>query len=748
MAKIKEKTFEEVHDLYASYLDEEDVKKVDEAYELANNLHGNQVRKSGQPYITHPIQVVEILAELRMDRDTLIAGFLHDVVEDTDEENQDIENEFGADVAVIIDGVTKLNKISYNTEENQLAENHRKLLLSMSKDIRVIIVKLADRLHNMRTLDVHRPEKQQRIASETLEIYAPLAHRLGLANIKWELEDLSLFYTDREKYKEIAHLMDAKREERVADVDLAISEIEKSIHELGIEHVEVTGRPKHIYSVYRKMTDKHKEFSDIYDLLAIRVLVDTVSQTYAVLGSIHSKWTPMPGRFKDYIALPKPNGYQSLHTTVICPNGRPIEVQIRTFEMHDIAEFGVAAHWAYKANKGSKDKAKVDNNDQRHLNVIQNILELQDDASDADQFIDAVKGDLFSDRIYAFTPKGDVYELPEGAGPLDMAFAIHSQVGSRATGAKVNGKLVPLNHQLKTGDIVEIVTAKEDNISRDWLELVSSRRAKNKIRSYFRQQDREINISEGLKMLKKYISDNHLPVEEDTFDKENLDAIAQELNNQSGDDMLALIGYGELPVQRAAAKLTEKLRLQAEKEKAEKLQDEILSGDGQAAESITKKVNNNPSRSDEDITIAGIDSLLIRLGRCCTPIPGDEIAGYITKGRGVSIHRIDCRNLQTALNDGQRLIDVEWNNPQGNRPDYPADLVVSGANRNGLLNDVLRVVNSQTRYIDSINGGADHNSDGARISVTVGVKNLDQLNKIIDGLKNIKEVYEVKRAFH
>ncbi|EHN59127.1 GTP pyrophosphokinase (p)ppGpp synthetase I [Oenococcus kitaharae DSM 17330] len=748
MAQVENRSFQEVHDVYKSYLPADQVKRIDAAYELAKKMHAGQKRKTGEDYIYHPIQVAGILADLKMDPDTIIAGFLHDVVEDTPETNEEIQAAFGDDVAQIVDGVTKLGRIHYESTEENMAENHRKLLLAMAKDVRVIIVKLADRLHNMRTLQVHRLEKQHRIASETLDIYAPLAHRLGLANIKWELEDLSLRYLDPDEYHRIAKMMHSRREERDADVAAATKQIDKAIADLKIGSYEVTGRPKHIYSIYRKMTDKHKQFSEIYDLLAIRVLVSTVADCYAALGAIHAKWKPLPGRFKDYIALPKPNGYQSLHTTIIGPNGHPLEVQIRTFEMHRVAEFGVAAHWAYKENKGSDKRAKVADSDQQHLNAIQGILELQEGTTNAEQFVDSVKGDLFSDRVYAFTPKGDVFELPVGSKPIDMAFAIHSDVGLHTVGAKVNGKIVPLDYEINTGDIVEIITAQTPKVSRDWLSLVASRRARNKIRAYFRQQDRASNIEGGRQMLEKYLQDKQLPVEEAMTD-ENLTLAASKMHLFSGEDLLAMIGYGEVSLQQAGNRLTEDIRKKLAEKKAEEVQEALLAGKEDAAKGLIRKGSApaKKNRPEEDITIAGIDSLLIHLSKCCTPIPGDEITGYITRGRGVTVHRANCPNIKKTLEQNDRIIAIDWNNPDGNRPNYDADLIVTGSDRPGILNDVIRSVNANTHYLNAVS--ARNEKDGAVIiSLTVGVKNVDQLQHIIDAIVGVHDVYEAARAFH
>ncbi|WP_439425830.1 RelA/SpoT family protein [Oenococcus alcoholitolerans] len=748
MPKSKNRSFEEVHDVYAEYLSESQTQEVDSAYELAKKMHAGQKRKTGEDYIYHPIQVVGILADLKMDKDTLISGFLHDVVEDTPESNDQIRKVYGDDVADIVDGVTKLGKIHYESTEEIMAENHRKLLLAMAKDIRVIIVKLADRLHNMRTLEVHRPEKQHRIASETLDIYAPLAHRLGLANIKWELEDLSLRYLDPDQYYRIAKMMHTRREERDKEIAVATEQIKRAIDTLKIGHFEVNGRPKHIYSIYRKMTDKHKHFSEIYDLLAIRVLVDSVVDCYAALGAIHAKWKPLPGRFKDYIALPKPNGYQSLHTTIIGPNGRPLEVQIRTFEMHRVAEFGVAAHWAYKENKGSDRQAKIKNSDQQHLNAIQGILELQEGATDAEQFVDTVKGDLFSDRVYAFTPRGDVLELPVGSKPIDMAFAIHSDVGLHTVGAKVNGKIVPLEYEIKTGDIVEIITSPTPKVSRDWLSLVASRRARNKIRAYFRQQTRSTNIDAGRQMLEKYLQDKQLPLEE-SMNEENLTATAAKLHLFSGDDLLAALGYGELSLQQVANRLTEDIRRRREAEKAEAVQEALMSGEEEAGKELIRKGSAHPAGNnpEEDITIAGIDSMLIHLSKCCTPVPGDRIVGYVTKGRGVTVHRIQCPNVPKTPERSQRILQVDWNDPEGNRPNYDADLIVTSADRPGVLNDVIRSVNANTHYLNAVS--AHVQKDGVcLINLSVGVRNVDQLQHLMDAASGVHDVYEISRVFH
>lgn len=745
MAKTKHYTGPEVLEMVGQYMSESDTKNVKKAYEWASELHKEQKRKSGEPYIIHPIQVAGILAELKMDTATVISGYLHDVVEDTTATLQDVRDNFGETIAQIIDGVTKISKIQYQSSQEQLAENHRKLLLAMSKDIRVIIVKLADRLHNMRTLGALREEKQKRIAKETLEIYAPLADRLGISTIKWELEDLSLSYIDPEQYYHIASLMNMKREERISYVQEAVEQINGAIKDLELSHVDVYGRPKHIYSIYRKMVDKHKAFEEIYDLLAVRVLTDSIPDTYAVLGAIHSKWTPIPGRFKDYIALPKANGYQSLHTTVIGPDGRPLEVQIRTHHMHEVAEYGVAAHWAYKKNRGSNKEANVDDNSQQALNVIQGILELQENAKNAEDFMDGVTGDLFSDRVYAFTPRGDVFELAKGAGPLDMAFSIHTNIGIKTTGAKINGRIVPLDYKIKTGDIIEIITSANAKPSRDWLEIVSTRRARNKIKQYFKQLDREDNIAAARELLAKNLRDNNFNPAE-ILTPENIQETADKMHYHTPDDMLAAIGFGDIAVPGVANKLTEKIREANEEAATAELQREMLEEGHEITRDETAFTKRQKSTAD-DIVIAGVDNLLVRLGRCCTPVPGDDVKGYITKGRGISVHRVGCPNIRAAQLQGQRLVDVQWEDENGSKPNYDADLTVHGENRGGLLNDVLRSVNGRTRYVNSVNGHVTKNGM-AQVSLSIGVKNSEQLTAIMDSLNNLKAVYDVERTFH
>jgi len=745
MTKERVWTADEVIARVNEYMNAEHVEMVVQACHFATIAHKDQHRQSGEPYIMHPIQVAGILADLNMDPETVSAGFLHDIVEDTGATLSDVRELFGDDVALIVDGVTKLGKIKYKSNREQLAENHRKLLLAMSKDIRVMIVKLADRLHNMRTLEHLRPDKQRRIANETLEIYAPLADRLGISTIKWELEDISLRYLNPQQYYRIVHLMNSRRDQREEYIAAAIKVIQESISDLKITP-DIYGRPKHIYSVYRKMKDQHKQFSQIYDLLAIRVIVDTIKDCYAVLGAIHSQWKPMPGRFKDYIAMPKANMYQSLHTTVIGPEGKPLEVQIRTKEMHAVAEYGVAAHWAYK--EGVKDKVQETNSGDK-LNLFKHIIELQEDTDDASDFMDSVKGELFGDHVYAFTPKGDVLELPKGAGPLDMAYAIHTEVGHHTTGATINGKIVPLNYEIKNGDIVDIRTSSSSaGPSRDWMKLVSTRRARNKIKQFFRQTDREQNIVAGQETIERTIRELGYDPKQ-LMTKENMDKVTAKLHYQHGDDLLAAVGFGDIQPRGVANRLTDGIR-QAEEFKRRRQEEKELLEEHQTLKNdadTDKKVRKDKDKDSDGVVIEGVDNLLIRLSHCCSPVPGDDIGGYITKGRGVSVHRTDCPNVKNAEDNGERIVAVRWGNMAGDKTNYNADIEVQGYNRNGLLNDVLRTINNNTKYLTSINGKVDHNKM-ATISVSVGTRSTLELQRILDNIKNIADVYVVKRAFH
>ena len=736
MPKEVNLTGDQVVALTRKYLAAEDVAFVQKALVYAVDCHSGQFRKSGEPYIVHPIQVAGILAKLKLDAVTVACGFLHDVVEDTDASLDDLEREFGPDVRTIVDGVTKLGKVKYKSHEEQLAENHRKMLMAMSEDIRVILVKLADRLHNMRTLKHLRKDKQERISRETMEIYAPLAHRLGISSVKWELEDLSFRYLNEVEFYKISHMMKEKRREREALVEEVVSKIETYAGERHL-HGKIYGRPKHIYSIYRKMQDKKKRFDEIYDLIAIRCILETPSDVYAMLGYIHELWKPMPGRFKDYIANRKANGYQSIHTTVYGPKG-PIEFQIRTKEMHEVAEYGVAAHWAYK--KGIK--GKVDSKESAiGMNWIQELMELQAESGDAKEFVDSVKENYLAEEIYVFTPDGSVRALPKDSGPIDFAYEIHTKVGERATGAKVNGRMVPLTTKLKTGDQVEIITsANSFGPSRDWIGLVKTSKARNKIRQFFKNQDKELSISKGRELLQAQFQENGY-VANKYMDKKHMEEVLQKTSYKTEEALFAAIGFGEIGAISIFNRLTEKERREEERAKARAEAEELVKGGEVKVENKeTLKV-----RHEGGVVIQGASGLLIRIAKCCNPVPGDHIVGYITKGRGVAIHRLDCMNLKAQENYEQRLIDVEWEENNTTK-EYTAHIDIYGLNRTGLLNDVLQVLSNTTKNISTVNAQPTKDMKFATIHVSFGIANLSMLTTVVDKIKSVPEVYSVKRT--
>ncbi|MCO6530660.1 bifunctional (p)ppGpp synthetase/guanosine-3',5'-bis(diphosphate) 3'-pyrophosphohydrolase [Lactobacillus panisapium] len=742
MSKYAEMTHDQVIDTCKKYMNDEQIAFVEKAYEFAENAHKEQKRASGQPYIVHPTQVAGTLATLGLDPDTIAAGFLHDTVEDTEVTNDDIKNIFGKDVAFIVDGVTKLNKYEYKSHQEFLAENHRKMLIAMAKDIRVIMVKLADRLHNMHTLEHLRPDKQRRIASETMDIYAPLADRLGIGTIKWELEDLSFHYLNPKAYYRIVNLMSLKRSEREKYIQDAINTLKESLDGLGITY-DIHGRPKHIYSIYKKMVNKHKDFNEIYDLLAVRVIVKTVKDCYAVLGAVHTKWKPMPGRFKDYIAVPKVNGYQSLHTTIIGPGGRPLEIQIRTEQMHEVAEYGVAAHWAYKRGNFSGVEQTSSN---EKLDMVREILELKDETQDAGEFMKSVKSEIFSDRVYVFTPKGEVYELPKGSVTLDFAYEIHTQVGSHAVGAKVNGKLVPLDYKLKNGDVIDIMTQSNASPSRDWVDMVKTSRARNKIRRYFRNLDREHSIEQGEQMIADNLREQNFSPKE-FMDKDHIEQLLQQLNYHTADEMFASVGFGDLSAISVVNRLTADIRHEDEKKRQKQLEEEILNS-GQKAVSETNNSNSSAMKikHKNGVMIQGISDLMLHLAKCCNPVPGDKIVGYVTKGRGVTIHRSDCRNIVHNDASQGRLIEVEWENVEENSAQaFNANIEVFGYNRSRLLSDVLTKLNSLTPNINNLSGKVN-DENIAHIYATVAVNNSGQLDSILTKLRDIPDVYETRRA--
>ncbi|GAE35086.1 RelA/SpoT family protein [Halalkalibacter akibai] len=727
-------TIDQVLEKASQYLNETDVAFLKRAFEFAEQAHEGQYRKSGEPYILHPIQVAGIIVGLELDPNTVAAAFLHDVVEDTDVTVEELKDEFNDQVAMLVDGVTKLKKFKYKSKEEQQAENHRKMLIAMAKDIRVILIKLADRLHNMRTLKFMPPEKQRVTSNETLEIFAPLAHRLGISTIKWELEDTALRYLDPQQYYRIVNLMKKKRAEREKYLSEVMDTINEHLLDVHVE-AELSGRPKHIYSIYRKMVLQNKQFNEIYDLLAVRIMVKSIKDCYAVLGVIHTCWKPMPGRFKDYIAMPKANMYQSLHTTVVGPLGDPLEVQIRTEEMHRIAEYGVAAHWAYKEGK---QVVQNKNSFEDKLSWFRDVIESQTETNDAQEFMESLKLDLFSDMVFVFSPKGDVIELPAGSVPLDFAYRIHSEIGNRCIGAKVNGKMVPLEHRLNTGDIVEVLTSKHSyGPSQDWLKITKSSHAKNKIRQWFKKERREENVEKGRELVEKEIRALDFEPKE-VLTNENIADVANKFSFAGEEDMFAAAGYGGISVKQIVNRMTEKLRKQQDHEQEEKSLVAAIS-DVQTFRP-KKKVHSG-------VTVKGVDNLLIRLSRCCTPVPGDDIIGYITKGRGVSIHRSDCANVQNAEAQG-RLLEVEWEGDVQQSKSYNVDIEISAFDRNGLLNEVLQAITESRTVINAVSGRSDHRQKVATIHLTISIHNIDHLHKVVDKIKQLKDIYSVRRVMH
>jgi GTP pyrophosphokinase len=707
----------------ASYCDAADVASVRRAYTFAERSHSEQQRMSGEPYITHPLAVALILANLKLDATAVIAGLLHDVVEDTTVTDAELVQNFGSEVAALVDGVTKLKRIKFDSREEQQAENLRKMFMAMAKDIRVLIIKLADRLHNMRTLRYQTPEKQRRKARETLEIFAPLAHRLGINTIKWELEDISLRYLNPQQYYRIVNLMARKRQERESFIDGVMDLLRDKLKDLNLK-AEVSGRAKHIYSIYRKMTTQHKEFNEIYDLFAIRVTVESIKDCYGVLGVVHTMWKPMPGRFKDYIAMPKANMYQSLHTTVIGPNGEPLEIQIRTWEMHQTAEYGIAAHWVYKEGPGQKAEGDF----AKKLAWFREVLEWQQDFRDAQEFMETLKIDLFSDQVFVFTPKGDVIELPAGSVPIDFAYRIHTAIGNRCIGAKVNSKMVPLDYRLRTGDIVEVVTSKHSyGPSRDWLKIVQSSQAKSKIRQWFKREKREENVTRGRESLEKELVRQRLEPKQ-LMSAPWMNEALQKFNFAKEEDLYAALGYGGISAAQVVTRL-----LEAQKKAHE---------DNKPVDSVSLTAKTQQKPTETGIRVRGVDNLLIRFARCCHPVPGDDIVGFVTRGRGVSVHRRNCANVASLSADGTRMLEVEW--ATNKDWSYNAEIEVTALDRNGLVNEVLNAVAETKTDITAVNARADGKRI-AHIHMSVRIRNLDHLRSVVERLKRLKDIYSVRR---
>ena len=697
--------------------------RIDKAYAFAASHHLGQARSSGEPFIIHPLAVANILVDMGMDPDSVIAGLLHDVVEDTYVPVAEVEEQFGKDIADMVDGVTKLGHIAYENKEERQAESLRKMLLAMAKDIRVIIIKLADRLHNLRTLEYVDENKQRAKAYETLEIYAPLAHRLGMSRVKWELEDVALRFIDPDGYYDLVQKISKKRDEREAYIQEVIDMLNDQIGQVGLE-AEIEGRPKHFYSIYKKMYMQHKDFDQILDLQAVRVVVETVKDCYAVLGIVHTLWKPIPGRFKDYIAVPKPNMYQSLHTTVIGPRGEPFEIQIRTREMHRTAEYGIAAHWKYKEGRSASDSMD------KKLAWLRELLEWQSDLKEPREFMEALKIDLFTDEVFVFTPKGDVIDLPKGSGPLDFAYSIHSAVGNRCVGAKVNGKIVTLDYQLKTGDIVEILTgpAATTGPSRDWLQIVKTSQAKNRIKQWFKRERKEENIEKGREMLEREAKKHRYAFSE-LSKPEWLDPIVKKNGFKSAQELYAAVGYGGVTVNQVMQRLIQEYVAFQKANKEVELEDIKTSAAGKGT-------------GTKGVRVKGIDNVMIRFSRCCNPVPGDDIVGYITRGRGVSIHRRDCSNLEDEAVESHRFIEVEWEKTPNAW--YTAHIQITAQDRKGLLGDVTRIINEMRLTLTAINARPTKNKQAA-IDMEIEITNTEQLQLVMNKFNALDGVLGVYR---
>jgi GTP pyrophosphokinase len=701
---------------------------IEKAYNFASKFHEGQIRKSGEPYIIHPLSVTEILVDLGLDEITLTAALLHDIVEDTDVTLGEIKGIFGEEVACLVDGVTKLSRIEYVSKEERQVENYRKMFLAMANDIRVVIIKLADRLHNMRTLKYQSFWKQRETAKETLEIYAPLAHRLGISKVKWELEDLCLRYLYPDKYYNLVEQIQMKREERIEYITELITVLSDELDKAEIK-VDISGRPKHFYSIYKKMEEKGKELSEIYDLIAVRIICDSVRDCYGILGIIHTLWKPIPGRFKDYIAMPKPNMYQSLHTTVIGKTGVPIEIQIRTWDMHFTAEYGIAAHWLYKENDKNPERKS------HELAWLENIKEMQNEFQDSKEFVETVKFDLFSDRVFVFSPKGDVFELPRGSNPIDFAYLVHTDVGHRCIGAKINGKIVPIDYKLKTGDIIEVMTSKQAHgPSRDWLNIVQTSQAKNRIRQWFKREKREENLEKGREIYEKEVKKQDLSAER--FLKASvLESVVDKLGFKNVEDMFVGVGEGVISANQIILKLKTIIKEPGKTPKEvtiEELKSEIKSGK-----------SSKSGKTAKGIRVKDIDGVVIRFGKCCNPLPGDNVVGYITRGRGVSIHRTDCVNVKEyEANEPERLVEAAWDAEI--KSVYQVEIEIIALDRPKITAEIMTTVNDQKIHISNING---RSKDGRSIvTLTVDINSLDQLYKVMDKIKIIKDVIEVRRV--
>ena len=730
MSEVPNKTIEDIIRLVKQKKRWSDTKLIIKAYNYAKEKHGTQCRKSGEQYIIHPVQVAYILADIGLDEATICAALLHDVVEDTEVTHEDLVRDFGEEIATMVAGVTKLGELRYqaSTEERQV-ENYRKMFLAMGKDIRVIIIKLADRLHNLRTLKYLRRDRQIANAKETMELYAPLANRLGIYSLKWELEDLAFKYLYPEEYRELVAGIDRKREERLKFIEKIMDDIRGQLKKQRIE-AEVTGRAKHLYSIYRKMKRDNKTLDQIYDLFALRILVNSVKDCYAALGVVHEMYSPMPGRFKDYIAVPKPNMYQSIHTTLLGEKGTPFEVQIRTWEMHRIAEYGIAAHWAYKeANYGKKGKQVVSVTKDR-LAWLRETLEWQQDMKDPQEFLNTLKTELFEDEVYVFTPKGKILVLPSDATPIDFAYSIHEEIGNHMVGCKINSKMMPIITKLQSGDIVEIMTSdSQKGPSRDWLKFIKTTKAKSKIQSWFKKEQRSENIEKGKDLIDKEIKRIGISHDE-LFKQDYINAALDRYKFKNLEDMYASVGFGAISQVKIISRMLEEYRKSHKEENIEQKIEELTS----------KRKNVKPSSTG--VVVKGIDNCLVKLSKCCNPVPGDNIIGYITKGRGVSVHRTDCVNVKDLLKEEDRIIDVYWYTEKAAA--YNVDITVFANDRSGLLADVIQVLSNLKTKLMGLNSKATKEHI-ATIEITIEVENIEELNKVLKELRKVDSVYEVTR---
>ena len=711
---MRKMTIDDLIEKIKTYNPNVDEAEIRSAYELAKVNHQGQKRNSGEDYIIHPLHVAMILADMNMDSATIIAGLLHDTIEDTSVTYEDIEKKFGKEIAELVDGVTKLKKLNYKSKAEKQAENIRKMVLAMAKDIRVIIVKLADRLHNMRTLEYMTEAKKIEKATETLEIYAPIADRLGMSRVKWELEDLSLRYLDPDEYYKLVDMVNKRRKEREELINSIIDTLKINLERVGIK-CEINGRPKNFYSIYKKMKVKGKVFDEIYDLSAVRILTNDIKDCYGALGVVHTLWKPIPGRFKDYIAMPKPNNYQSLHTTVIDNNGETFEVQIRTYQMHQTAEYGIAAHWKYKT--GQTKTTSFDEN----LTWLRQLMEWQKDLNDPNDFMDTLKVDFFADEVFVFSPKGDVINLPEGSTPIDFAYRIHTQVGNTCVGAKVNGRIVPLSYKLSSGNIVDIITNSNSGPSLDWLNIVKSNQAKKKISQYFKIKDRDKNIEKGKEILEKEAKRLNYNVNEFLKD-EWIDEVRAKLNVSTIDDLYAALGFGTVKLSQVTAKLIDIYNRFNKKP-------------------IKNIVKSKRKVQKSGIDVKGVDGVKVRIAKCCTPVPGDDIIGYITIGRGISVHRADCPNVNNNVEES-RIVQVSWQKDEANS--YEAAIEVRALDKPNVIGDVANRINEAKLNMTSLNARSTRDGD-AIVDVILEITNIDELEGIIEKLKRVKNVFDVYR---